>query len=113
MSSICNISFYEPYKSGCLIRIKLTPNASFCGFKGFVADADGIQYLKAYVRSVPEKGKANDELIKLLAKTLKLAKNNISIIGGATEHYKKIYIEANVSQNEMCELISKLAENAE
>lgn len=105
------MSFYEPYKSGCLIRIKLTPNASFCGFKGFVADADGLQYLKAYVRSVPEKGKANEELIKLLSKNLKLAKSSISIIGGATEHYKKVYIETSNSQSEICELMSKLAEN--
>lgn len=109
MNSICNMTFYEPYKSGYIIRIKLTPNASFCGFKGFVADANGIQYLKAYVRSVPEKGKANEELIKLLAKSLNLAKSNIDIIGGATEHYKKIYIETSISQNE----IYKLAENAE
>ena len=104
------MSVCEPYKSGCLLRVKLTPNASFCGFKGTVADADGTLYLKTYVQVAPEKGKANDELIKMLAKKLKIAKSNISVIGGATEHYKKIYMET-VSVEELCEQANKLAEN--
>lgn len=100
----------EPYKTGCLLRVKLTPNASFCGFKDTVADADGTMFLKAYVRVAPEKGKANAELIKLLAKTLKTAKSNISVISGTTEHYKKIYIESSMPQNELCALVNSLAE---
>lgn len=105
------MSVCEVYKSGCLVRIKLAPNASFDGFKDSITDANGAEYLKAYVRSVPEKGKANDELIKLLAKKLKIAKSGISIIGGATDHYKKIYIESGMSAQELCILINKLAEN--
>jgi len=100
----------EPYKSGCLLRVKLTPNASFCGFKDTVIGADDALFLKAYVRVAPEKGKANAELIKLLAKTLKMAKSNISIISGATEHYKKIYIESSMSPDELCALVNNLAE---
>jgi len=103
----------EPYKSGCLLRVKLTPNASICGLKGSVEGADGAMYLKAYVQVVPEKGKANAELIKLLSKTLKIAKSNISIVSGATEHQKKIYIESSMSQTELCSLVNSLAENKE
>lgn len=92
------------------MRVKLTPNASFCGFKDTLTDADGVVFLKAYVRVAPEKGKANAELIKLLAKTLKTAKSNISVISGTTEHYKKIYIESSMPQNELCALVNSLAE---
>ena len=101
----------EAYKSGCLLRVKLAPNASFDGFKDSIADANGAEYLKAYVRVAPEKGRANTELIKLLAKRLKIAKSNISIIGGATEHYKKIYIETTMPVAELCALVNKLAES--
>lgn len=91
------------------MRVKLTPNASFCGFKGTVSDADGAIYLKAYVQVAPEKGKANEELIKMLAKKLKVAKSNISVISGATEHYKKIYMET-AAIEELCGQANKLAE---
>lgn len=101
----------EPYKSGCLLRIKLTPNASFCGFKDTVIGTEEEEYLKTYIHVAPEKGKANAELIKLLAKTLKIAKSNISIISGTTDHYKKIYIEASMPQDELCLLINDLVES--
>ena len=109
MNNICNMNICEKYKSGCLLRIKLTPNASFCGFKDTICDADGVAYLKAYVQTVPEKGRANDELVKMLSKKLKIAKSNISIVSGQTEHYKKIYIESPAPN--LCEIVNKLAEN--
>lgn len=101
----------EKYKSGYILRIKLTPNASFCGFKDMVCDANGVSYLKAYVKTVPEKGRANDELIKLLSKKLKIAKSSISIISGQTDHYKKIYIESSIPESVLCDMINELAEN--
>lgn len=103
----------ELYKDGCLLRVKLTPNASVCGFKGCVEGMESLQYLKAFVRAVPEKGKANAELLKLLSKTLKIAKGNMSIISGAAEHYKKIYIESSMPADKLCALINGLAENKE
>ena len=46
--------------------------------------------------SVPEKGKANKELISFLAKKLGLAKSQITIVGGETDRYKKIRIQGDV-----------------
>lgn len=100
----------EPYNLGCLLRIKLTPNAAVCKFGDVVAGADGVMYLKAYVRAVPEKGKANEELIKLLAKKLKIAKSNIKVISGVTDHYKKIHIESTLPADELCAKVEQLAE---
>ena len=86
--------FWEENSDGFLLRIKLTPSASFCGFGDVFIDATGTAYLKTYVRSVPEKGKANDELLKMLAKTLKISKKNLQLVYGATDHFKKIRITA-------------------
>ena len=87
------MTFVEEHPAGYLIRIKLTPNAVFCGFKGLYVDANGSAFLKAYVHAVPEKGKANKELVGLLAKTLKVSKSSFEIICGQTDHMKKVLIK--------------------
>ena len=91
------MSFFEPYKSGYLLRVKLAPGASSCSFRGIFCGADGAEYLKISVNAIAEKGKANKELIKFLAKTLKISATSIELISGATEHLKKLYI--NIPQN--------------
>ena len=59
---------------------------------GLFTDADGTDYIKINVISPPEKGKANAELIKFLAKSLKIAKSDFTIISGELDRYKKILI---------------------
>ena len=96
------MSFFESYKNGCLLRIKLAPNASKNSFgEGVFTDADGNEYLKASVVVVPEKGKANKELIKMLSKALKISASSLEIVGGQTDHYKKIYIDATLTEDLM------------
>lgn len=92
------MTFYEPYKSGYLLRVKLAPNANGCGVRGVWTGADKAEYLKISVNAVPEKGKANKELVKFLAKRLKLPTGDIEIISGATDHLKKLYL--NISPTE-------------
>ena len=53
---------------------------------------DGTEYLKINIISIPEKGKANIELINWLSKKLKIAKSNITIISGELDRYKKLLI---------------------
>ena len=43
---------------------------------------------------MPEKGKANKELIAFLAKKLKIAKSSIQIISGELDRWKKLAITA-------------------
>ncbi len=69
----------------------MQPNSSCCRILGIFNAPDG-DFLKISVISVPEKGKANQELISFLAKKLKLAKSAFSIIGGELDRYKKILI---------------------
>lgn len=49
-------------------------------------------FLKIKLKAIPEKGKANDELIKFLSKHFKIPKSNINIIKGQTNKNKIIEI---------------------
>jgi uncharacterized protein (TIGR00251 family) len=88
---------YEQATIGYILRIRVTPNSSKCSICGIFTDCGGQDYLKVNLTSVPEKGKANSELIKLLSKTLHLSKSSFSIINGETDRYKKLLIETEIS----------------
>ena len=49
--------------------------------------------LRCYLKSSPEHGKANEELVKILAKTLSFPQAQFKIIRGATSRKKVIKIE--------------------
>ena len=62
------------------IEIKVTPKASSNKVKAeFV---EGRLVLKVYVTAPPEDGKANKAVIELLAKELKVAKQQLTILMG-------------------------------
>lgn len=85
---------FEENQHGIVLRVRLAPNSSCCKIKGVFVDADGAEWLKISVVSVPEKGKANQELIKFLATELKAAKTDIEIISGELDRYKKLLLRA-------------------
>ena len=64
--------------------------------------------LKISVVSIPEKGKANKELIAYLAKYLKVAKSRFKIVSGETDRFKRICIT--VDEDEVVEIETKLNE---
>ena len=70
------------------LRIRLTPNARTETVGGIFKDADGKVWLKASVRAVPEDGKANDALIRLLAKKTGIAKSRWQLVQGHTSRMK-------------------------
>jgi len=53
---------------------------------------DGITY-KVKIKAVPEKNKANKELIEFLAKHFKVEKSNISIKSGNQSQIKLIQLD--------------------
>lgn len=75
------------------ITVKLTPKASKNEVQGWVEGIDGEKILKASVTTVPEKGKANKELIALLSKHFRLPKSAFCIIRGETDRLKTIEIQ--------------------
>ena len=60
---------------------------------------DSAGRIKIYLKSPPENGKANKELIDFLANTLSLLKGAITIISGLGARTKKISIAAPFDKN--------------
>lgn len=81
------------HKDGICFSVRLTPNASKDSLVRLDWAADGACRLRATVTTVPENGKANAALIKLLSKKLRLPKTAIRLIAGETNRNKTILIE--------------------
>ncbi len=71
-----------------LVIIKVMPSA---GKQLFMLDKTGR--LKCYLKSPPQKGQANLELVKFLAQALNLTQQKIAIVAGLTSRNKKIKID--------------------
>ncbi len=72
--------------------MRLTPKAGRDGIEGLKPTADGGVELAVKVTAVPEHGKANDALLRLLAKRLKLPVSALQLVAGATDRHKQILI---------------------
>lgn len=81
-------------RNGVRLAVRLTPKASRTAITGIDAAQGGRAVLKVAVTTVPEKGKANAALIKLLAKFLGLPKSAFLIVSGETDRNKQIFIES-------------------
>jgi len=75
------------------LRVKVTPKAKAERIKKETS-ADGAVLYKIYVTAAPEDGKANEAVIKLLAKALGLAKSTLAITHGHTSREKTIKIDS-------------------
>lgn len=89
---------------GLTLFVRLTPKSAKDAIEGVETTDDGREHLKARVRAVPEDGKANAALIKLLAKWLDVTPRNITIAAGATSRLKQIRLEGDPDS-----LIAKLS----
>lgn len=82
------------------ISVKVTPNA-----KETKIIMDSSARICIYIKSSPQKGKANLEVVDFLSKKLSIAKNKVNIISGLTSRYKTILIDKPLTFDE---LLSKL-----
>lgn len=82
----------KPVPEGLQLHVRLTPKASRDAIQGWTAGPDGQWVLKASVTAVPEKGKANDALITLLAKSWKLPKSAVLIVRGENDRNKTLIL---------------------
>ncbi|MBO9478977.1 DUF167 domain-containing protein [Shimia sp. R11_0] len=76
-----------PMAVGAEIAVRVTPKASR---NRVMQDGD---VLRVYVTTVPENGKANVAVQKLLAKHLGLAKSRLTLIRGVTSRDKVFRVE--------------------
>ena len=93
MSDIAAGAFHRR-RDGCVeIAVRLTPKSSRDALEGVETQADGRACLKARVRAVPEKGKANTALERLLAAALNVPRGSVAVVGGATARLKTVRID--------------------
>lgn len=81
--------FLDPMR----LIVHLTPKASHNKIDGWAVDTENQKILRVRVTVVPEDGKANEALIKLLSKALHISKSRISIIRGATSRIKHLEVK--------------------
>ena len=91
---------------GLVVPVRLTPKASRNTIEGIREDADGGAVLAVKVTAVPEKGKANAALAKLLAKALGVAGGRVEVVGGATSRNKDVLVRGD--PHEIAAMLAKL-----
>ena len=79
--------FLSPHPDGATIRIKVQPRASRTELAGILGDR-----LKIRVAGPPVEGKANTELLKFLAKRLRVPKSALALSAGATGRLKTVMV---------------------
>jgi uncharacterized protein YggU (UPF0235/DUF167 family) len=86
-------------------RIRLTPNARNDSIGGIHLDSSGKAWLKASVRALPEKGRANAALAELLARHTGIARSRFELSAGHAGRAKSFRI-GDASQAEMAALLA-------
>lgn len=82
---------------GIRLFVRLTPKAALDRVDGVTRLADGSEILAARVRAVPEDGKANIALLRLLADALDLPRSAMRVARGETARLKEIAIAGDPS----------------
>jgi uncharacterized protein (TIGR00251 family) len=78
---------------GVMIPIKVVPKASRSEIVGWENEE-----LKVRLAAVPEKGEANEELLRFLAKFFGVPKGAVKLIKGETSRHKTVKIEAELNK---------------
>jgi len=76
-----------------LFFVKVVPNASKSVVTGEKVEFLGKEYVKVYVSSPPDDGKANAALIKLIAGHFGVSKSSVSIESGEKSRYKQLKVK--------------------
>jgi uncharacterized protein (TIGR00251 family) len=74
------------------ITVRVTPRSAKPGIGEWKLDPDGRSYLEVRVAAAPADGKANAEVVRLLAKWLGLPKSSVTLVSGATARIKRLEI---------------------
>lgn len=77
---------------GVRVALRVTPRAGRDRIDGLITDGDGRAALKLSVTAVPEDGKANVAVLKLLAKAWDVPRTALSVASGAAARRKIVHI---------------------
>lgn len=77
----------KPTPDGVVLEIRVKPRAKRAGLLGRHGGA-----LKIAVRAAPERGRANEELLQVLASALDLPASAFELVAGATSQTKRLRV---------------------
>ena len=75
------------HPDGCVLTLRVVPNARKDGPDGLHGDA-----LKLRLRAPPVDGKANEALVRLLAKLCDLPRSRVVLLAGETSRDKRVLL---------------------
>jgi uncharacterized protein len=78
--------------SGVLISVRLTPRSARDALEGAQTLSDGRAVLAVRVRAVPEDGRANESLLRLLARALDVAASDCALATGGKSRLKSVAV---------------------
>ena len=79
-------------RDGITVAVRVAPRAARQRIGEIAKDAGGGRVIKIAVTAPPEGGKANDAVIRLLAKAWRVPKTSFSLISGAANRRKMIHV---------------------
>ncbi len=85
------------------LEIKAVPNAPKTEIAGFMEN----DVLKIKVKAIPEKGKANKELIRFLAEIFEVKKRDVLLISGEASRLKHFKIDGK-DQSDLQQIIDSM-----
>lgn len=80
--------------TGLIVAVRLTPKSARDAVEG-IEEFDGQTVLKARVRALPEDGRANAALEKLIAKWLGLPQSAVEVVQGSKSRLKQVAVNGN------------------
>jgi uncharacterized protein YggU (UPF0235/DUF167 family) len=72
--------------------VRVTTRSAKPGVTGWRVGADGREELDVRVAEAPSDGAANEALLKLLARSLRVSRSELTILSGAASRHKRIAI---------------------
>ncbi len=86
---------FKPDAQGGFLFLRVTPKAARPEISGLFHGADGKVSLQVKVTAQPEKGKANEAVIDILAETFRLPRKAFILTAGETSRLKTVHIAGN------------------
>jgi uncharacterized protein len=78
---------------GLIVTVRLTPRGGRDSIDGIAQLSDGRTVLKVRVAAAPTEGEANDALVRVLARRLRLPPRDVTLVAGATSRVKSLLIK--------------------
>jgi uncharacterized protein (TIGR00251 family) len=79
-------------RDGVRVAVRLAPRSSADRVIGLAPDAEGGVALKVAVTAPPEGGKANDALLRLLARLWQVPRSDLSVVLGQADRRKVVHV---------------------